>query len=142
MLLSPEKHVYMKLASTPAVARLVGFQIYPIAVPKSGASMPLIAYRRVNIQRESTLTGPLFQPVVSLQISCWALSYDAVRELADEVRLALDGNTGTLAGVTISDMRLVSEVDDYIDPTEVGAQLPPAYEVRQLYSIRWSEATG
>jgi hypothetical protein len=142
MLLSPEKHVYLKLASAPGVARLVGFQIYPIAVPKSGASMPLIAYRRVNIQRESALNGPMFQPVVSLQISCWALGYDAVRELADEVRLALDGHTGTLGGVTISDMRLVSEVDDYIDPTEVGAQLPPAYEVRQLYSIRWSEATG
>lgn len=142
MLISPEKHVYTKLASTPAVARLVGFQVYPIAVPKTGATMPLIAYRRVNILRESTLAGPLFQPVVSLQISCWAMSYDAVRDLADEVRLALDGHTGTLAGVTISDMRLVSEVDDYIDPTEVGAQLPPAYEVRQLYSIRWSEATG
>lgn len=142
MLVSPEKHVYLKLASTPAVARMVGFQVYPIAVPKTGASMPLIAYRRVNILRENALSGPLFQPVVSLQISCWALSYDLVRELADEVRLTLDGHTGTLAGVTISDMRLASEVDDYIDPTEVGAQLPPAYEVRQLYSIRWSEATG
>jgi hypothetical protein len=141
MLVSPERHAYLKLASSPGVARLTGFQIYPIAVPKTGATMPLIAYRRVNILRESTLSGPMFQPVVSLQISCWALSYDVVRELADEVRLALDGHTGTLAGVTISDMRLVSEVDDYIDPTEVGAQLPPAYEVRQLYSIRWSEAT-
>lgn len=141
MLLSPERHVYMKLAGSPTVARLAGFQIYPIAVPKTGATMPLIAYRRVNILRESQLSGPMFQPVVSLQISCWALSYDVVRELADEVRLTLDGHTGTLAGVTISDMRLVSEVDDYIDPTEVGAQLPPAYEVRQLYSIRWHEAT-
>jgi hypothetical protein len=141
MILSPERHVYLRLATTPGVARMVGFQIYPIAVPKSGATMPLIAYRRVNIQRESALNGPMFQPVVSLQLSCWAMSYDSVRDLSDEVRLALDGHTGTLAGVTISDMRLVSEVDDYIDPTEVGAQLPPAYEVRQLYSIRWHEAT-
>lgn len=141
MLLSPERHVYLKLASSPGVARFVGFRIFPIAVPKAGTTMPLIAYRRVNILREPTLSGPLFRPMVSLQISCWALSYDSVRELADEVRLALDGNIGTLAGVTISDMRLTSEVDDYIDPTEVGAQLPPAYEVRQLYSIRWHEAT-
>lgn len=141
MLLSPEKHVYMKLVSSPGVARFAGFQVYPIAVPKSGASMPLIVYKRANISREAHLSGPMFTPVVSLQISCWALTYQAVRELADEVRLALDGNTGTLAGVTISDMRLVSEVDDFLDPTEVGAQLPPAYEVRQLYSIRWHEAT-
>jgi hypothetical protein len=65
-----------------------------------------------------------------------------VRELGDEVRLALDGHTGTLAGVTIQDMRLVSEVDDFLDPTMYGSQLPPAYEVRQLYQIRWQEATG
>ena len=141
MLNSPEKHVYQKLVSTPAVARIVGFQVYPIAVPKTGASLPFIVYKRSNITRENSLTGPLFVPVVSLQIASWALSYDAVRELADEVRLALDGHTGTLAGTTIQDMRLASETDDFLDPTVAGAQLPPAYEVRQLFQIRWNEAT-
>jgi len=139
VILSPEKHVYQRLATTPAVARLVGFQIYPIAVPKT-ATLPFCIYKRNNISRESALSGPLFLPVVSLQIASWALYYDAARELADEVRIALDGRTGTLAGVTISDMRLVSETDDFLDPTAVGAQLPPAYEVRQLYQIRWSES--
>ena len=80
--------------------------------------------------------------MVNLQIACWALNYNSARELADEARLALDGHTGTKAGVTIQDMRLTSEVDDFLDPTDTGAQLPPAYEVRQLYQIRWSEATG
>lgn len=140
MIISPEKHVFQRLVTTPAVARLVGFQVYPIAVPKT-ASLPFCVYKRNNITRESPLTGPIFQPVVSLQIASWALYYDAARELADEVRLALDGRTGTLAGVTISDIRLVSETDDYLDPAAVGAQLPPAYEVRQLFQIRWSEAT-
>jgi hypothetical protein len=55
--------------------------------------------------------------------------------------MALDGSTGTLAGVTIEDIRLVQELDDFLDPTSIGAQLPPAYEVRQLYSIRWHEAS-
>ena len=142
MLISPEKHVYQKLVSTPAVARIVGFQVYPIAVPKTGASLPFIVYKRANISRESSLSGPMFVPVVGLQIASWALSYDAVRELADEVRLALDGHTGTMAGATIQDMRLVSETDDFLDPTVAGAQLPPAYEVRQLFQIRWNEATA
>jgi hypothetical protein len=142
MLISPEKHVYQKLVSTPGVARIVGFQVYPIAVPKTGASLPFIVYKRSNITRETALSGPLFVPVVGLQIASWALSYDAVRELADEVRLALDGHTGTMAGATIQDMRLVSETDDFLDPTVAGAQLPPAYEVRQLFQIRWNEATA
>jgi hypothetical protein len=140
MIISPEKHVFQRLVTTAAVARLVGFQVYPIAVPKT-AALPFCIYKRNNIIREPTLVGPLYQPVVNLQIASWALYYDAARELADEVRLALDGRTGTLAGSTISDIRLVSETDDYLDPAVVGAQLPPAYEVRQLFQIRWSEAT-
>ena len=140
MILSPEKHVFQRLVTTPEVARLVGFQVYPIAVPKT-AVLPFCVYKRNNITREAHLSGPLYQPVVHLQIASWALYYDAARELADEVRLALDGRTGTLSGVTISDIRLVSETDDYLDPAAVGAQLPPAYEVRQLFQIRWSEAT-
>jgi hypothetical protein len=141
VLISPEKHVYLKLASSPGVARLIGLQIYPIAVPKN-ATLPFCIYKRNNITRESHLAGPMFMPLVNLQIASWALSYDGARELADEVRLALDGHTGTLAGATIQDMRLVSETDDFLDPTAVGAQLPPAYEVRQLFQIRWEEATS
>lgn len=141
MYLSPEKHVYLKLVTDPTVARMIGFQVYSIAVPK-GASIPFVIYKRANISREAHLAGPMFMPVVGLQVSSWAMTYDGVRELSDTVRLCLDGHTGTLAGVRIDDMRLVSEVDDFIDPTEVGSQLPPAYEVRQVYSIRWQEATG
>lgn len=137
---NPEKHVFQRLVTTPSVARLIGFQVYPLAVPKN-ATLPFCVYKRNNIARESSLTGPLYVPIVHLQIASWSLTYEGSRELGDEVRLALDGHTGTLCGVTINDMRLVSETDDYLDPTAVGAQLPPAYEVRQLYQIRWSEAT-
>jgi len=140
MILSPEKHVFQRLVTTPSVARLVGFQVFPIAVPKT-AVLPFCVYKRNNIIRESALVGPIYQPVVGLQIASWALNYDTARELGDEVRLALDGRIGTLSGVTISDIRLVSETDDYLDPAAVGAQLPPAYEVRQLFQIRWQEAT-
>ena len=122
---------------------MVGFQVYAMAVPsKSMATLPFLIYRRSAIARESHLSAPMFMPTVSLQIAAWGLHYDTARELADSVRTALDGHTGTLAGCTIEDMRLVNELDDYLDPTVAGAQLPPAYEVRQLYQIRWQEATG
>jgi hypothetical protein len=138
MLLQPEKHIYQVLAGNPAVARRVGFRIYAVAVPKT--DFPFLVYKRANVSRESTLTGPLYLPMVSIQVASWALTHDAARELADDVRLALDGRTGTLAGVTIEDMRLVSETDDFLDPTTVGSQMPPAYEVRQLWQARWQES--
>jgi hypothetical protein len=142
LIIAPEKHVFLRLATSARVARLIGFQVYPIAVPKNADPAVLHLQAERTSQARRTSTGPMFQPLVSLQIASWALNYDGARELADEVRLALDGATGTLAGVTIEDIRLVSETDDFLDPTAVGAQLPPAYEVRQLYQIRWQEATG
>lgn len=142
MYLSPERHVYFKLITTPAIARLVGFQVYPIAVPNTNANLPFLVYRRASIVRDHDLGGPMFRPMVNLQIAAWARNYNSVRELAEEVRLCLDGHTGTLSGVTIQDMRLTSEVDDFLDPTVSGSTLPPAYEVRQLYQIRWQEATS
>jgi len=138
MLLQPEKHIYQVLAGNPAVARRVGFRIYAVAVPKT--DFPFLVYKRANVARESALSGPLYLPMVSIQVASWALTHDAARELADDVRLALDGRTGTLAGVTIEDMRLVSETDDFLDPTTVGSQMPPAYEVRQLWQARWQES--
>lgn len=141
MLIAPEDVVYHRLTSAPGVAQYVGFQVFPVAVP-NGAEFPFIVYRRANITREGSLAGPLFRPLVNLQIASWSLTHDAARRLADEVRLSLDGHTGSLGGCTIHDMRLVSETDDYLDPSAVGAQLPPAYETRQLYQIRWTESAS
>ena len=141
MIISPESHLSLRLMTAPNVARHVGFNVYPLAVPKD-SDFPFILYRRANITRESHLSGPLYVPVVTIQFACWALDYDTARELADEVRLTLDGRTGTLANATIQDIRLVSELDDFLDPTTQGSQLPPAYEVRQAYQVRWQEATA
>jgi hypothetical protein len=143
MIITPERHLQLRLVTSPRVARIVGFNIYPIAVP-NGIDFPFVLFKRANISRESVLTntGQLYAPVVSLQFSCWHTGYDDARELADEVRLAIDGRTGTLANATIQDIRLTSEVDDFLDPIMQGANLPPAYEVRQLYHVRWQEAVG
>ena len=139
MIITPERHLSLRLITEPRVARLVGFNIYPLAVPKD-SPFPFILYRRANISRDSHLAGPEYMPLATIQFACWALDYDSARELADEMRLALDGRTGTLANATIQDIRLISELDDFLDPTLQGAQLPPAYEVRQAYQVRWQEA--
>lgn len=142
MLILPEKHIYLKLIADPDVARHVGFNVYPMAVPKTGASMPFLVYRRSGITKDPDIPGSQFKPNISLQVSCWAPTYDAAHEVSYEVWNSLDGHSGTLASVTIESIRLVSEVDDYLDPVQASAQLPQAYEVRQLYQVRWQEATN
>ena len=72
MIISPEKHVWLRLVTTPQVARVAGFQVYAVAVPKT-AVMPFCVYRRANITRDSTLAGPIFLPLVNLQIATWGV---------------------------------------------------------------------
>ena len=139
MIISPERNIHLRIISSPRVARLVGFNVYAVAVPKD-AVFPFLVYRRASISRETSLSGPLYLPQVNFQIASWAKDYDSSRELGDEVRILLDGYSGTLANATIQDMRLISEVDDFLEPTVQGSQLPAAYEVRQLYQVRWQDA--
>lgn len=140
MIIEPERHIHLRLVSSPRTARLCGFNVYQIAVPP-GPVFPFVVYKRANTGREAALATPIYAPMTSIQIACWAYTPEVARELADEVRLLLDGHIGTLANATIQDMRLISEVDDFLDPTVQGSQLPPAYEVRQMYQFRWQEAT-
>lgn len=139
MIIAPERHIYLRLITSPRVARLVGFGVYSMAVPKD-AAFPFVVYKRAGVGRETSLGGPIFVPEVNLQFGCWARDTDAARELGDEMRLMLDGYIGTLANATIQDMRLISEVDDFLEPTVQGSQLPSAYEVRQMYRVRWQDA--
>lgn len=138
MLILPERHIYLLLVTKPEVARLVGFNVYPIAVPKTGAQMPFVIYRRAGLTRDTPLAGLDIKPIVTMQMSIWGQTYDSVREVAYEVWRALDGHSGTLANATIQELRLTSEVDDFLDPVQTSSQLPPAYEVRQLYQMRWA----
>jgi hypothetical protein len=142
MIGTPEAYIHHTLASSAQIGRIVGLRIYAVAVPKTGGDFPFIVYKRSNITRESSLGGPQYLPLLSIQVASWATSYESARYLGDRVRLTLDGNIGTAVGCTINDIRLVSETDDFIDPQSSGAQLPLAYEVRQLYQIRWDEATS
>jgi hypothetical protein len=56
MLVSPENAVYHRLVSSPLVASIVGFNIFPVAVPK-GAGFPFLVYRKANTRREHSLRG-------------------------------------------------------------------------------------
>jgi len=140
---SPEKNIFNLVVTNPRLASLIGFQVFPIAVPRTAVTLPFLVYRRSNVvyEPEAALSGLVEIPQLSLQIAAWSTTYDSVRDLSDTLRGVLDGYTGTRCGVTINSMRLTSEVDDFLDPTDSGAQLPPAYEVRQLYQIRWQEAS-
>jgi ribosome-associated protein YbcJ (S4-like RNA binding protein) len=136
MIITPENAIRQRLLMSPRVIRHVGMKIFSVAVPK-WASFPFIVYRRPNVGHEDSLNSPIEVPKLSIQVASWAESGDEAKEIANEVRIALNGHIATIAGCTIQSMRLVSETDDFLDPTNDGAQLPAGYETRQLYQVQW-----
>ena len=137
MLKSPEAVLMRQLLATPAVARLVGRQVYAMMAPAS-AGYPFITYRRTSIDREQTLTNPVGVPRLSVELQVYAGGYEQAREVADACRATLDGYGGSALGCTVSQTSLENEADDFV--TLQGGDLPPAYQITQTYDVWWQES--
>jgi hypothetical protein len=135
---APEAFLFQRLTGRTAVSSVVGTRVFPIIAPQ-GTALPLIVYQRTNVQREQSLTGPIGRPVITLQLTSYGTSYSSVKQLAREVRLAVDGWTGTTAGVTIQRSTLKTEADGVDLPAD--DQMLPYYSVQQSFEFRINEAT-
>ena len=134
---SPEQGLATVLVSDPAVAAVVGQRVYPVIAP-AAADLPFITWRRSGVQRSHTLGGPMGMPTVVMSVDLYAVTYEAVRELADRIRRALDGYGGSPSdSVVVDNVSLDNEADGFIQLA--GGDLPPVYSVTQTYSIMWQE---
>ena len=135
---APEAFLYARLTSQTAVSSLVGSRVYPLLAP-AGTPLPLVIYQRTAVERPQSLAGNVGNPVVTLQLTTYGTSYTSVKNIARQVRLALDGWTGTTASVTIQRTTLVSEADGVDMPAD--DQMLPYYNVQQSFEFRINEAT-
>ena len=134
---SPEKSVADALLADPDVAAIVGDRIFPVLAPET-ASLPFATWRRQAVQRESSLSGPIGMPVVTLALELYATTYYAARELADRCRRKLDGwGTDVASSVSVRHVELQNESDGFVQLA--GGDLPPVYAVTQTYTILWQE---
>jgi hypothetical protein len=118
------------------VSALVGSRIFPILAPQT-AALPFIVWRRSGISREHTLSGPMGVPTVSVEMQLLATTYEQARDLADKVRVVLDGYGGSLNNTEVKHVSLEQESDDFVQLA--GGDLPPVYQVTQTYNILWQE---
>jgi hypothetical protein len=133
---SPEAVLRSALVASASVSAIVGSRIYPILAPQT-AALPFIVWRRSGISREHTLAGPMGVPTVSVEMQLLANTYEQARELADKVRVVLDGYGATLNNTEVKHVSLEQESDDFVQLA--GGDLPPVYQVTQTYNILWQE---
>jgi hypothetical protein len=135
---APEAFLYQRLTSRTAVSSLIGTRVFPMLAPQ-GAPLPLVVYQRTGVDRPQSLAGNVGNPVVTLQLTTYGTSYTSVKNIARQIRLAVDGWTGTTASVTIQRTTLVSEADGVDMPAD--DQMLPYYNVQQSFEFRINEAT-
>ncbi len=132
----PEAVLRSALVANSAVTNLVGTRIYPLVAPAS-AAMPFVTWRRMGIQRQQTLGSPMGTPKLTLEYAIYGSTYDQAREVADAMRLVLDGYGGTSNNTEVKQASLENESDDFVSLG--GAELPPAYQITQVYDVLWQE---
>jgi hypothetical protein len=133
---SPEAVLRSALTSNAAVSALIGSRIYPVLAPAS-ASLPLVTWRRAGIERQQTLGAPMGLPRVTVEFSIYGTTYESAREIADAMRVVLDGYGGTIDNTVVRQTSLEQESDDFV--TLAGADMPPVYQVTQSYDVWWQE---
>lgn len=133
---SPEAAVRNRLVTTTAVTALVGTRVYPVIAP-ADADLPFVTWRRTSIQRQHSLSGPIGVPMVMLTVDAFATTYEAVRDLADTVRVSLDGWGGTFQNTVVSNVSLENESDGFVQLA--GGDVPPVYTVQMTFGILWQE---
>jgi hypothetical protein len=134
---APEAFLYARLTSQTAVSSLIGSRVYPLIAPQ-GTPLPLVVYQRTAVERPQSLAGNVGNPVVTLQLTTYGTSYTSVKSIARAIRLAVDGWTGTTAGVTIQRSTLQTEADGVDMPQD--DQMLPYYSVVQTFDFRINEA--
>ena len=99
--------------------------------------MPFVTWKRMGIQRTQTLGSPLGTPKLTLQFDIYGTTYDQAREVADAMRVVLDGYGGTVNNTEVKQTSLENESDDFVSLG--GAEMPPAYQITQVYDVIWQE---
>lgn len=99
------------------IAGKVGQRVYPQVLPQNVA-YPAISYEPVSKPRLRDIEGPTGRALPRIRISCWAKTFVAAKELADDVRHRLDGYRGAMGGWTIGSTQLEAEIDLYDDTVD------------------------
>lgn len=133
---SPEAVLRSAIVGDATLASQIGTRIYPVIAPAS-ATLPFVTWRRAGIQRQHSLSAPVGVPRLSVEYSIYAGTYEDAREVADRMRAVLDGYGGTVDTVTVKQVSLEQESDDFV--ALAGAEMPPAFAITMVFDVWWQE---
>ena len=113
-----EEALYSYLSSHSGLTNLVGNRIYPMILPQNTA-LPAVSYQRISAIRERSHEGPSGLAHPRFQFSCWGDTYKQVKDVAEQIRFALDGYKGIMNEVHIDAIYIEDDRDVYDPKTKI-----------------------
>lgn len=106
-----EEGLFTYLSTYAGLAALVGTRIYPMLLPQQ-PTLPAVTYQRISTPRLHEFEAS-FLPHPRFQFDCWAGDFLAAKNVAEQVRLALDLYTGAMGAETVEVSIVEDERDTY-----------------------------
>jgi len=126
-----EQAIRSRLTSQSSVTDLVSTRIYPQAAPQ-GASLPYVIYD-VGSSPVEAMSGHTGLTYANFSLSCYATTYASVKEITEQVRLVLDGWSGTSESVLVKSVIHNNSNDVYGTPKD-GSSMG-IFQVNSSYSV-------
>ena len=127
------------VADNAAVAAIVGVRIYPTQIPQ-GEDLPAMTYQRVTTVHDYHLQGVTGRAVALVQWNCYAYTPAVAGQLAETLRLAVDGLRGWENGVLFQKVTIQGGERDMLQPPE-EAGTTTVHGVSLDFSVVFREAT-
>lgn len=108
------------LLAQSGIASLVGAQVYWQAAPQATA-FPYITFFLVSEEREHDVAGQCGVVFAFYQVDCWHEGSADIHAIADAVRNAVDGYTGTMGSTTVQYSKLINR-HEFIDSPQFGKE--------------------
>lgn len=124
-----EAAIYSILSGTAGVTALVSTRIYPTKAPQS-VTYPCVIYARDSLEVEEALSASTTIRYGMFEVMAVASSYSGAKALGDAIRTALNRYAGTAGGITVLDVNVINEGDEYDDDLNVFIK---RIEIRATY---------
>ena len=123
--MSVESALYSYLTGVTGVTDVIGTRLYSDLANASGITRPFVSYFVVSENPSRHFGGPAGLKFARIQMDVWASSGPSRRAVAEALRLALDGFSGTMGAELLVVRRCALDMvrNTYVDP-EDGTETP------------------
>jgi hypothetical protein len=103
------KAIYYLLSNNAGLSALVGTRVFP-EIAEQNTALPYVVYTIRSNEPSDTQRGPSELDTASIEVNCFADTYQTAIAISVAVRAAIDRAKGTYSGVNVQSIQYLSEV--------------------------------